>query len=244
MKNLLAMVLLALTIGSGASAEGPLRVVVDEWPPFGSETLPGGGMSLSVITEVLTRAGYEVESQIVPFARALSGVQHGEYDIVGNLFFDAELAQNLQYAEPYFETTVQFLRHSGTNIAIAELDDLTPYSVAVGEGYLYSDSFDSAENIEKVTVTTVEQGVRMVAAGRLDLTLDSADVLRYVTRELDPSLEPQVEILPYVLATQHIHMAVRRDLEDADQVIADFNSTLAMMRDDGSLEAILARFRY
>lgn len=236
--------LVYLVFGTSAHADTPLRVVVDEWAPFGAESLPGGGISLSVITEVLNRAGYEVEGQIVPFARALSGARSGEYDIVGNLFYDTEMAQDLQYGDPYYQTTVQFIQQSGNDIALGALDDLYPFSVAVGEGYLYSDSFDSADNFRRVTVTTVEQGVRMVASGRVDLTLDSVDVLHYIFQVLDPSLQSQVDVLPYVLATQEIHMAVRRDLENVDQVIADFNATLAEMREDGSLENILSQFRF
>ena len=150
----------------------------------------------------------------------------------------------MAYSNPFYDTQVRFVQRAGTHHPFETIQDLAPYSIAVGAGYLYSEEFDTAATLNKVTVTTVEQGMRMVAAGRVDLTLDSVDVLNFIINDADMRLGAQIEILPFVLATQQIHMAVRDDLEGRDRVIADFNRVLAEMRADGRLEAILAAHQY
>lgn len=235
--------LLVLTT-SPAQARETIRVVADPWAPFGGEDLPGGGISLDVISTVLSRAGYTVDTHIVPWERALDGVRTGDYDVIGSLFYLPELEDDLTYSEPFYESEVRFLQRRGAGLSFSDLDSLRPYSIAVGAGYLYEEAFDRADYLRKTEVTTVVQGVQMVASGRVDLTLDSVDVLRYVIAQEAPELADLVEVLPNPLSVQPIHMAVRRDLESSDQLIADFNRVLARMRADGTLEELLARHRY
>ncbi|WP_119168978.1 substrate-binding periplasmic protein [Algihabitans albus] len=239
---LLAFALLFGCLGP-ARAETPIRVVVDDWPPFGGEYLPNGGISLDVITTVLERAGYDVTTEILPFARILNGAQSGIYDVVGNLFLQEELQAYLTYSDPFYETEVRFVQQKGHDHVFTDVESLRPYSIAVGEGYLYEERFDSADDLNKVVVTTTIQGVRMVASGRVDLTLDSTDVIDYAIRTDDPGLADQIEYLPTVLTAQRIHMAVRSDFPGRDKLLADFNSVLADMRADGSLDRLLEKHR-
>jgi len=51
-----------------AHAANAIAVVADEWPPFSGADLPNGGMSLDVISSVLGRAGYDVRTEVLPWA--------------------------------------------------------------------------------------------------------------------------------------------------------------------------------
>lgn len=242
-RSLLLATAVLLGCAGTAQAEPAIRVVVDDWPPFGGENLPEGGISLDVITTVLERAGYDVTTEILPFARILNGAQSGIYDVVGNLFLEEDLQAYLTYSDPFYETEVRFVRQTGRDHSFTDIESLRPYTIAVGEGYLYEEDFDHADSLKKVVVTTTIQGVRMVASGRVDLTLDSTDVIDYAIRTEDPALAEQIEYLPRALTAQRIHMAVRSDFPGRDRLLADFNSVLADMRADGSLDRLLAKHR-
>lgn len=239
---LLAVAVLLGCLGS-LRAEPMVRVVVDDWPPFGGEDLPEGGISLDVITTVLERAGYDTTTEILPFARILNGARNGAYDIVGNLFFEEDLQAHLTFSDPFYETEVRFVQQRGSDHQFTDLESLRPYSIAVGEGYFYEDDFDEAEDLQKVVVTTTIQGIRMVASGRVDLTLDSRDVIDHAIRTEAPALAEQVVYLPRALTVRQIHMAVRNDLPGRDKLLADFNRVLAEMRADGSLDSLLVKHR-
>lgn len=228
--------------GSPAVAQtAPLIAAADEWPPFSGASLPGQGMSLDVINAVLTEAGYDVQTEVVPWARIMGDVEIGRFDIIGSLFADPEMETYLIYSDPFYITDVQLVQRTGDSHAYTTVEALRPYTIAVGDGFLYQDEFDRADYLNKVVVTTTLQAIQMVAAGRADLTLDSVDVVRHAIADEDPSLQGRVEFAPGVLARQGIHMAIRRDVENSAQIVADFNAALAAMQSDGRLDTLLAR---
>ena len=238
---LLAFAMFFWAFAPAACADAPITIVADEWPPFSGASLPNGGISLDVISSVLTRAGYDVTTEVLPWARIMDGSRRGDYDIVGSLFYDPEIATYMTYGDPFFTTEVRFVRPAGTGFEVDGLDSLRPYSIAVGDGFLYEEEFDRADHLNKVVVTTTMQAVQMVAFGRVNLTLDSVEVLNHSIDQASPPIRDQLEILPYVLAEHDIHMAVRNDLPGRADLVSAFNETLAEMRADGSLDALLRR---
>ncbi len=239
--SLLLLVSLALAYTSSARAEGVIRVVADEWPPFSGSELPSGGISLDVIETVLTKAGYNVKTDIVPWARIMAGASEGGFDVVGSLFMDEELQKSLIYGAPFYATEIHFVRQKGSTTTFSDLASLKPYSIAVGDGFLYEPAFDAMNSLNKVTVTTTLQGLRMVGAGRADLTLDSMEVLTHSLQLAGGDLADRVEILPGVLAKHEIHMAVSKTLPNSNEIVDDFNRVLAEMQADGSLDELLRK---
>lgn len=240
--TLLAVAVVSL-LSSTVRSQETIRVVADEWPPFSGEALPGKGISIDVITEVLTRAGYRVESEILPWARIMGEARSGNFDVIGSLFSDPEIAEFMTYGDPFYQTKVQFLRRSGTEHQITEFADLHKFSIAVGDGFLYSPEFDRAKDLNKVVVATALQGIQMVAFDRADLTLDSVEVLEHSIVQSKSDLAERVEFLPFVLTTHGVHMAIRNSHPDAAKVVADFNRVLAKMEGDGSLQRLLSKHR-
>ncbi|WP_415922759.1 substrate-binding periplasmic protein [Tateyamaria sp. SN6-1] len=228
-------------IGTAAAQDAPLVAVADESPPFSGAALPGQGMSLDVIRTVLTEAGHPVETRVVPWARIMGDIKIGRFQIIGSLFRDPELEDALLYADPFYVTDIQLVQRRGAGHSFTTVEALRPFAIAVGDGFLYEDEFDHADYLKKIVVTTTLQAIRMVAVGRADLTLDSVDVIRHAITHQDPSLRTQVSFAPGVLQQQSIHMAIRRDVEGAAQIVADFNATLAAMRADGRLDRLLER---
>ncbi|MEM6988097.1 MAG: transporter substrate-binding domain-containing protein, partial [Pseudomonadota bacterium] len=112
MKKWILAVCCALPL-SLVQAGNTVRAVVDEWAPFGGQDLPNRGISLDVMDAVLTRAGYQMDAEIVPWERALSGTQNGSYDVIGNLFPGPETAEFLYFSDPIYETEVKFVQRRG-----------------------------------------------------------------------------------------------------------------------------------
>lgn len=239
--RLFVVAVLFVTPVHAGTGKATIRVVADEWPLFSGAELPYKGLSLHIISAVFERASYAVQNDVLPWARIMDGARRSEFDVVGSLFFDPALEEFLEYGEPFHTTDVRLVQRSGDTHAFTSVPDLQPLSIAVGDGFLYEDEFDRADYLNKVTVTTTLQALRMVAFGRVDVTLDSVDVVNYSTGTLDPDLAGQLEFVPGVMTSQDIHMATRKDLPNLDQTLEDFNATLLEMKMDGSLAAILAQ---
>ncbi|WP_299852610.1 ABC transporter substrate-binding protein [uncultured Roseovarius sp.] len=229
---------------SAAAAQNTIKVVADQWVPFGSSDHPNGRNSLDVISTVLERASYNLEAEIVPWERALDSLKTGTYDVVGNLFQVLALVEYLTFSDPFYDTEVHFLQKRDANNSFTNVDSLKPYTIAVGAGYLSEGSFDRANFLKKKEVTTVIQGVRMVANERVDLTLDSVDVLNYVIAHEAPELSEMVEYLPNRLNMQAIHMVVCNGLQGRDVLLENFNRVLAEMLADDSPTELLSKQPY
>ncbi|KIC51024.1 transporter substrate-binding domain-containing protein [Tateyamaria sp. ANG-S1] len=236
----LTLLALLTTAAVADETKPSIRVVADEWPPFSGANLPQQGLSLHVITAVFEHAGYNVSSDVLPWARIMDGVQRNEFDVVGSLFFDPDLTDVLQYSRPFYATDVRLVQRVGDEHSYTSVADLAPYSIAVGDGLLYEDEFDSADYLNKITVTTTLQALQMVAFGRAELTLDSVDVVNYAMGTLEPSLAEQLEFVPGVMTSQEVHMAMRKDFPNRDQILADFSASLLAMQSDGTLAEILS----
>lgn len=234
------LVMLGLTVPSLADQK-TLTIVADEWPPYSGEQLPNRGLTLDLISAVLKRAGYDPQVSVEPWARIMEGAKNGRYDIVGSLFLTDDLKDTMVYSDSYYDTDVRFLKPVGSAFDYTGLSALKPYRIAVGDGFLYEDAFDKADFLNKLVVTTTLQTVQMVAYERADLTLDSQEVIQFALNKEAPELKGKVEFVKSPLATRGIHMAVRQSLPNHQAIVADFNRELALMRQDGSYDALVAR---
>ena len=57
-----------------AADTGPrplVRLAVSEWPPFAGEHLPGNGVGVDTLRQMLARAGYQLELVWLPWTRAV-----------------------------------------------------------------------------------------------------------------------------------------------------------------------------
>ncbi len=211
-----------------------LRLVADTWPPFTDASLPNNGLASELVTTALQRAGYPGEYFEVPWARALRGLQVGDYDVVLSAWYDAERSQYGLFSEAYLVNRIRFLQRKGANIHFEQLEDLRPYSIATVRGYAYQAEFDQDVRLLKVPVMEFAMGARILAAGRVQLTLEDELVARhYLQRELH-ELQGQLEFLPKPLSENGLHILVRRSHPRHRQIVAAFNRVLQEMRADGT----------
>lgn len=239
--NVVKIAALVMIWAGPSIADEPITVVADEWPPFSGKGLPEQGVSVDVTSAVLERAGYTVKTAMLPWARIVHGAKSGEYDIVSSVFQDAEMQKYLRYSDPFYATEIRFVQRKGGDITFSSLNSLRSYRIAVGSGFLYDTEFDNADFLNKFEVTTTLQGLRMVASGRVDLTLDSTDVVRHSILRGDPGLMDKLEFLDPALSTRQIHIGVSLSRADHARIISDFNRTLKEMQADGSYDRLLEK---
>ncbi|WP_137885888.1 ABC transporter substrate-binding protein [Pseudomonas sp. 2FE] len=219
----------------------PLRLVADTWPPFTDASLPNNGLASDLVSAVLQRAGYSSEYIEVPWARALRGLQAGDYDVALGAWYDAQRAQYGLFSEAYLVNRIRFLQRKGADIQFDQLEDLRPYRIATVRGYAYQAQFDQDARLHKVPVMGFAMGARMLAAGRVQLTLEDELVARYYLKGELHALQGQLEFLPKPLSENGLHILVRRSHPQHRQIVAAFNRALREMRADGSYAQIFQR---
>jgi len=133
------------------------------------------------------------------------------------------------------------MRRTGSTIEFKQLDDLLPYTIAVARGFAYAPTFDNDARLHKEIVSSFATAARMLAAGRVDLTLEDEWVARYYLSHELTELSPALEFLPVPLSESPLHILVRRKHPQSEKIVSAFNQALRDMRADGSYTAILQR---
>lgn len=239
--KLFARLMLWLAVACSASVNAEtLRLVANAWPPFNDAHLLNNGLSSDLVATALKRAGYASAYFQVPWARGLYGLQASDYDIVISAWYDAERATYGVYSAPYLINRIRFLRRKGTDFQFRTLSDLGDNAIAVVRGYVYQQAFDSDPSLQRVPVVDFAMGARMLAAGRVQLTLEDELVARHYFQYELRGIQDQLEFLSEPLSENGLHILVRKSHPHAQQIISRFNEAMQAMREDGTYAKIFA----
>jgi polar amino acid transport system substrate-binding protein len=239
-RNLAYVCLCALLLGTQATAE-TLRMAGDSWPPFTDQRLPYNGLAIDLVTTALSRAGFASEYQEVPWARAMEGLQHDRYDIIAAAWYAPDRAVFGQFSEPYFTNTIRFIRKKGSPVEFKQLSDLQPYLISVVRGYTYAPAFDSDASLQKHPVSSFTSAARMLALGRVQLTLEDEMVAQHAFNGELRDVRDELEFLPKPLSESPLHILLRRSHPQHQQIIDGFNQAIRAMRADGTYQTIVKR---
>ncbi len=236
-----AMGLLGLLLVAQVSAGEKLRLVADSWPPFTDINLVNGGLATDIVSTALQRAGYSTAFEQVPWARALLGLDEGRYDVLINAWFAHERTLIGEFSNEYMVNRVRLLKRKDNPITFSNLKDLYPHPVAVVRGYAYSNAFDNDPLLQKVPVHSFSMAVRMVAAGRVDLTAEDEYVARYNLNLESQDVRDSVEFLPKPLSENSLHILVSLKNPDHAKIAASFDREITAMKADGSYDTLLRK---
>ncbi|MND66479.1 ABC transporter arginine-binding protein 1 precursor [compost metagenome] len=241
MRSRWAHALFALLLAWGSASAEQLRMAANLWPPFTDARLTGNGLAAELVSTALKRAGHTTEYVEVPWARALRGLQEGDYDLLVSAWYNDERARYGLFSKPYLTNRILFLKRKDGPVAYSVLADLRAYSIAVGRGYRYGTAFDNDPSLTKVPVVDFQMAARMLAAGRVQLALEDELAARfYLNRELK-GISDQLEFLPKPLSENGLHILVRRSHPHHRQLVEAFDRAMQAMREDGTYQAIFAR---
>ncbi|MCD5995028.1 transporter substrate-binding domain-containing protein [Pseudomonas sp. CDFA 602] len=232
-----AMGFLVLMIASQFCAAEKLRLVADPWPPFADAMLRNGGLATDIVSTALKRAGYTTVYEQVPWARAMLGLSEGRHDVLIDAWFSEDRTRIGQFSKPYLVNRVRFLKRRDSGIE-ATREQLHDYVIAVVRGYAYSPGFDNDPLLHKVPVQSFSAAIRMLAAGRVDLTLEDEYVARYNLALEAEEVRSQVEFLPGSLTENDLHILVSLKNPRHAEIVAGFDREIAAMKADGSYEAL------
>jgi len=214
----LIFALIAGTVFGSAHAAGSAQhanLTTLEWPPY--VHADGTGPSSEIVQTTFERAGYQVNSQVFPWNRALTladispkwiGV-YPEYYAVRE---DAEAGgDRCIYSKPFGESPVGFLQRKDNPIAFRSHSDLRSHVIGVVRGYQNEMQLDAmiADGDLRVELSENDaQNIKMVAGRRVDAGVIDTRVYEYLV-ENDPGLaaiSEDLEFHPRLLVTHTLHV--------------------------------------
>ncbi|PYD91977.1 amino acid ABC transporter substrate-binding protein [Pseudomonas syringae pv. pisi] len=234
-----AVGVLVFLLMAHVNAAEKLRLVADPWPPFTDALLLNGGLATDIVNTALRRAGYTTLYEQVPWARAMLGLSQGRHDVLINAWFSDERTKIGQFSAQYLLNRIRFIKRKESPIGTLTHEQLHQYVIAVVRGYAYAPAFDSDSQLQKVAVQNFSTAIRMLAAERVDLTLEDEYVARYNLAMEPDEVRDRVEFLPGSLSENSLHILVSLKNPHHDKIVADFDREIAAMKADGTYDELL-----
>jgi len=257
MRKLVLAVGLAWSGGLGAPAalaQSPLRLVTTDFRPYvwceakpatGTE-VARRGTDVAVLAELFRRVGRPYTLGCLPWRRALEMVKAGQAEGLLPGYKSPEREAFLLYLdEPLHVSRYSLFVRRGGEFPFESFADLAGKRIGIERGHRFSPDFQAEAMAGRFAVEEVsspEQSLRKLLAGRIDVYINNHDVVVHSAREL--GLLERITALPRA-ATQgspsYLSISRAAAIDDKAGLIRQLNQALREMWRDGTMERILAK---
>lgn len=235
---------MAMAAGNGMSQSEPAvikLVYFHDYPPFSwkDDGDPVKGIFVDILAELFERRlKVDVHHTGLPWGRAQQLVRQGDADAMCTVLTPERESYCLAVDHPVMRVSMRlYSRKDHPRIdelrKVRSLDDLASFRLAsyIGNGW-------AERNLGQFDVTwtrTLEQTMKMVALGRVDLSVDPEPVAAYFLREL--GYTDRLELTGGGLELVEFKLLIRRNSPFVNR-LAELNQTIAAMHLDGTVKKI------
>ncbi|PZR34714.1 MAG: amino acid ABC transporter substrate-binding protein [Ectopseudomonas oleovorans] len=237
-----AFVLLVLLFGSAQAAE-QVRLTNGEWPPYLGETLPHHGVASRIVAEAFALQGVEVQWEFHPWVRSLKMAEQGLRDGSAVWLANAEREQRFHISEPVVESGYYLFHRKAHAFDWDDLEDLRGLRIAGTRGYDYGEAFERAEaagELKVMRLTSDEQGLRQLLAGRIDLfPVDKVVGFDLLYQKFSAAERQRLSFHRKPLRSDSLHLLLSREVPGNAELMQRFNRGLKQLRDSGKVSQYL-----
>ncbi len=164
-----------LALGAETSQSNPniVRIAVDEWPPYETESAEHFGGLLRIITESFAHNGLKVKYGWMPWKRCLIVAERGEWDGAAVSQRTREREDNFFFSESIMTVRKVFFHLKTIDFDWDSYDDLGGFRIGIPRGNVFGKDFQKARKTEKLDIeevaTQFEQNFKKLHAGRIQL---------------------------------------------------------------------------
>ncbi|TVP91934.1 MAG: hypothetical protein EA348_03035 [Pseudomonadaceae bacterium] len=172
-----------------ATQAPPLQVLVaDVWPwSYRNDEDQLQGLLVDLFRELEAMTGQSMELRLLPHQRVLLELEQGLGDV--SILFANPAVDNFAERSTHVLQSRFFLMAPQARKDELSLDGLAGESVGFIRGTFYGAAFEANRSIIKVPVSSLEQGVMMLKAGRLHAMISSEQLVYHTLKDLALSRE-------------------------------------------------------
>lgn len=239
----IALVLMfAVSISGIGNAEKTVKLSTINWEPYTGKKLTNQGFFSELVTESFARTGYRVEYYYRPWARALKEAKEGKADGVMVAYWKKDRTKFLNYPDVVWKVKEEFIALQKNPIAYnGKLSSLKGYKIGVLNRSAQAAEIEAA-GVRIEPVSDQIQNVKKLLAGRIDAMVVPRSIFFYHLERIDPDFNhSRIKIVKPPFKTYDMYVAFSKLNPRYEQLTADFNRGLKLIKTDGTYEKILQK---
>ncbi len=218
-----------------------LRMVADTWAPMTGKRLQEGGFSVDLARNIFSELGHSLKLTFMPWGDIIKTMGAGQFDVVSAIWFTPERDQHLHFSEAYEQNRVVFISLLSDSFHYQDLQSLKGKTLGLVTSYAYPKELLQAPGVKKIYSQDARESLKMLAGGRVHLTLGNYLVMKYeATLHLPPAHKLFYDT-KNPLADVPLYMAVSRKLTNHKQMVLNVNRVLREFKSDGRYQQLLIK---
>lgn len=219
-------------------------VPTDNYPPWkiAEEGTVTGGIDIVLIESLLEDLDVSPQYIACPWKRCLLMLEQGTGDLISGVTLNKQRQEYLIYLTPPYKTISQKVLYVGREQGSSynTLADLEQKNIGILRGARYFPSFDQNPAIFKIEVESDFQGMKMLAAGRIDGFIITKENGEYELQN-HPELERHLELASWrydksvevylAISKESGLVARKKELETRLQHLVESGKVNAIMHD-------------
>lgn len=238
-----AALLAALLAALPAAADGGMRIVTEEFPPYNlTENGRITGFSTEVVEAVLRETGVAAPIQSMPWARAYDIALKGENVLIYSITRTTQREKLFKWVGVVAPSDWYLFARRGSGVTLTRLEDAKAYRTATvnedaGEQYLVANGFALGRQLQ--SSNKYESNYEKLRLGRVDLWVANDLVAHYLSRRAGDEPTQVLERalpLPDLGGSDGLYMAF--SLRTPDSTVERFRRGLEAVKRDGRYAAL------
>ena len=236
MKNKLLFLLIICTINA-YSQERELKLSADVWPLF---TNVEGEKSIltDLVQEALSRMEVKSTIEITKFTDVVKGINSGKFDGSPAFWISDKRQEKYLFSQPYLYNQLVLVGRKGSDVTATSFNDLNGKKIGVVDNYDYGD-FDKNQDLVIISDVSNQKNLENLLSDKIDYMLVDALLIQYMLKYQLNDVTQHLAIGQKPLLVKSLHLALNKNVENAEEILNQFDEKIDEMMADESFNRIL-----
>jgi len=215
-----------------------LKLGSDIWPPFTNS--PGEtAFANEIVKEALNRNKVAIDQRTVDFDMVMKGIKNDALEGSGAMWKSPEREALLFFSEAYLQNQLVLVARKESGFPVKSLDDVTGKKLAIVKGYAYGEKLDTAGNVDLIYGISDQSNFVKLLKEEVDYMLVDELLIRYLMQAQPQKFRDNLVVSESPIIKKSLHLAIRKDVEGALELLEGFNTATKEMLADGTYNRIL-----
>ncbi|MBI9089629.1 MAG: transporter substrate-binding domain-containing protein [Desulfobacterium sp.] len=219
----------------------PLVIAATDWAPYTDQRLKNNGFFAEICQAALAKSGYESRIEFMPWKRAVELTKSGKKEALLGASYTQERTQYFAYPKFYWENPILFFAQKGHTPSYNDVKELCPAKLGMFTGSFYEKRFKEYGCFNIETVAKTELNIKKLAAGRIQLVLDSKDSVNFSLNNETSTYKDKIISLSPPLEIDKIYLVISKKLPDYEKIRDAFDAGMDALKAEGSYDKILVK---